>query len=146
MKTYSVMILKADDSPAEIHHIDGTGGPAFDKIYPLINASMIEIAQGRWVQSDGQAVNVDLFCDEEGLMKEGAQVNHRASHLRWHLFKREYGAQMPDPRVVGDVAVVFPPRIKLDANWTPDFQGQPLVHAEDAEIFAAADKVASIID
>jgi hypothetical protein len=44
------------------------------------------------------------------------------------------------------VAVVFPPRISLDINWTPDFQGQPLVHAEDAEIFAAADKVASIID
>ena len=32
MKTYSVMILKADDSPAEIHHIKGNGGPAFDKI------------------------------------------------------------------------------------------------------------------
>ena len=111
MKTYSVMILKADDSPAEIHHIKGTGGPAFDKIYPLINASMIAIAEGRW-----------------------------------HLFKNKYGAQMPDPRLAGDVAVVFPPRIQLDANWTPAFQGQPLVHAEDAAIFAAADKVASIID
>ncbi len=146
MKTYSVMILKADDSPAEIHHIKGNGGPGFDKIYPLINASMIEIAEGRWHQSDGQGVNVQLYCDEEGLMKADPKVNHRASHLRWFLYKNRYGAQMPDPRVVGDVAVVFPPRISLDINWTPDFQGQPLVHAEDAEIFAAADKVASIID
>jgi len=96
MKTYSVMILKADDSPAEIHHIDGTGGPAFDKIYPLINASMIEIAQGRWVQSDGQAVNVELFCDEEALLKADAQINHRASHLRWHLFGCV--PAMPPPR------------------------------------------------
>jgi hypothetical protein len=88
MKTYSVMILKADDSPAEIHHIDGTGGPAFDKIYPLINASMIERAEGRWVQSDGQAVNVQLYCDEEALLKADAQINHRASHLRWHLFQK----------------------------------------------------------
>jgi len=125
------MILKADDSPAEIHHIKGNGGPGFDKVYPLINASMIEIAEGRWHQSDGQGVNVQLYCDEEGLMKGEPQINHRASHLRWHLFKREYGAQMPDPRVVGDVAVVFPPRIKLDTKWTPDFQGQPLVkHVE----------------
>jgi len=146
MKTYSVMILKADDSPAEIHHIKGTGGPEFKEIYPLINTNIIEIVNARWVQSDGQAVNVQLYCDEEGLMKADPKINHRASHLRWHLFKKEYGAQMPDPRVVGDVAVVFPPRISLDINWTPDFQGQPLVHAEDAEIFAAADKVASIID
>lgn len=132
MKTYSVMILKADDSPAEIHHIDGTGGPAFDKIYPLINASMIEIVDGRWVQSDGQAINVQLYCDEEAFLNSlHPKVNHRASHLRWHLYKNRYGAQMPDPRIVGDVAVVFPPRIKLDTEWTPDFHGQPLVkHVE----------------
>ena len=72
---------------------------------------------------------MDLLCDEEGLLKADPKVNHRASHLRWHLFKREYGAQMPDPRIVGDVAVVFPPRIQLDVNWTPDFQGQPLVQS-----------------
>ena len=100
------MILKTDDSPAQIHLIKGTGGPSFDKIYPLINASMIERAHGRWVQSDGQGVNVDLLCDEEGLLKADPKVNHRASHLRWHLFKREYGAQMPDPRIVGDLSLI----------------------------------------
>ena len=115
------MILKADDSPAEMLELkSGPDGPAFKDVYPLINTNIIEIAQGRWIQQGNKPefVDVELYCDEEALMKADPQINHRASHLRYNLFKSQYGAQMPDPRLAGDVAVVFPAKYRIEL--TPD--------------------------
>ena len=144
--TNNVLILKADNSPAEMHELESNadGQPSFKDVYPLINTNIIEIAQGRWVQ-DGESVDVELFCDEEALLKADPQINHRASHIRYNLFKQQYGGNMPDPRLAGDVAVVFPADLKVDMLSNPDpVTGE--IAPEDAEIFAAADKVASSID
>jgi hypothetical protein len=144
----NVMILKADDSKADMHELEaGPDGPSFKDVYPLINTNIIEIAHGRWIQGGDkpESCDVDLYCDEEALMKADPQINHRASHLRYNLFKQQYGGNMPDPRIAGDVAVVFPAHIKIDMISNPDpVTGE--VAPEDAEIFAAADKVASSID
>jgi hypothetical protein len=145
----TVIILKADDSKAEMLELESNadGQPSFEDVYPLINTNIIEIAQGRWIQGGNkpEGVNVELYCDEEALMKADPQINHRASHLRYNLFKQQYGGNMPDPRLAGDVAVVFPAHLKIDMISNPDpVTGE--VAPEDAEIFAAADKVASSID
>ena len=113
----NVIILKADNSPAEMHELESNadGQPSFKDVYPLINTNIIEIAQGRWIQGGNkpEGVNVELYCDEEALCKADPQINHRASKLRYNLFKQQYGAQMPDPRLAGDVAVVFPADLKV---------------------------------
>ena len=44
MKKQNVMILKADDSPAEMLELDSVDGqPRFKDVYPLINTNIIEI-------------------------------------------------------------------------------------------------------
>jgi len=149
MKKQNVLILKADDSPAEMLELESNadGQPSFKDVYPLINTNIIEIAQGRWIQKGNkpESVDVELFCDEEALCKADPKINHRASQIRYNLFKSLYGAQMPDPRLAGDVAVVFPADLKVAI--TPDGTDVTgVVAPEDAEIFAAADKVASSID
>ena len=116
--TNQVLILKADDSPAVMHELESNedGQPSFKDVYPLINTNIIEIAQGRWVQGGNkpEGVNVDLFCDEEALCKADPKINHRASHLRYNLYKQRFdGTTMPDPRLAGDVAVVFPADLKV---------------------------------
>ena len=116
--TNQVLILKADDSPAIMHELESNedGMPSFKEVYPLINTNIIEITQGRWIQpgeNGPESVNVELYCDEEGLLKADPQINHRASQLRHNLFKQQFGAQMPDPRLAGDVAVVFPADLKV---------------------------------
>ena len=115
----NVLILKADDSPAVMHELESNmdGQPSFKDVYPLINTNIIEIAHGRWVQ-DGQGCDVELFCDEEALLKANPKINHRASKIRYNLFKSLYGGNMPDPRLAGDVAVVFPADLKVAI--TPD--------------------------
>ena len=114
----NVLILKADNSPAEMHELESNadGQPSFKDVYPLINTNIIEIAQGRWIQGGNkpEGVNVELYCDEEALCKANPQINHRASHLRFHLYKQQFGSSdMPDPRLAGDVAVVFPADLKV---------------------------------
>ena len=113
----NVLILTADDSLAVMHELEaGPDGPSFKDIYPLINTNMIEIAQGRWIQRGNkpESVDVDLYCDEEALCKANPQINHRASHLRFNLYKQQFGSSdMPDPRLAGDVAVVFPADLKV---------------------------------
>ena len=116
--TNQVLILKADDSKAEMHTLESNedGEPSFKDVYPLINTNIIEITQGRWIQPSDhgpESVDVVLYCDEEGLLKADPQINHRASQLRHNLFKQQFGAQMPDPRLAGDVAVVFPADLKV---------------------------------
>lgn len=167
MKKQNVLILKADDSPAEMLELDSVDGqPSFKDVYPLINTDIIEIAHGRWIQRGNkpESVDVDLYCDEEALMKADPQINHRASHLRYNLFKSLYGGNMPDPRLAGDVAVVFPAKFKIEltpdgtdvtgnykegygpVDSTDHMLDKVQVAPEDAEIFAGADKVASIIE
>ena len=113
----TVIILKADDSKAEMLELEaGPDGPRFEDVYPLINTNIIEIAQGRWIQGGNkpEGVNVELYCDEEALCKANPQINHRASHLRFNLYKQQFGSSdMPDPRLAGDVAVVFPADLKV---------------------------------
>jgi len=113
----NVLILKADNSPAEMHELESNadGQPSFKDVYPLINTNIIEIAQGRWIQGGNkpEGVNVELYCDEEALCKADPKINYRASQVRYNLFKQQYGAQMPDPRLAGDVAVVFPADLKV---------------------------------
>ena len=47
----NVLILKADDSKAEMHELESDDGqPSFKDVYPLINTNIIEIAHGRWIQ------------------------------------------------------------------------------------------------
>ena len=138
-----VLILKADDSPAEMHTLESNedGGPSFKDVYPLINTNIIEITQGRWIQpgeNGPESVNVELYCDEEGLLKADPQINHRASHLRYNLYKQNYGgSDMPDPRLVGDVAVVFPADLKVSIK-IPEINTAPY-----DEVYEAANKVAS---
>ena len=114
----NVLILKADNSPAEMHELESNadGQPSFKDVYPLINTNIIEIAQGRWIQGGNkpEGVNVELFCDEEALCKANPQINHRASQIRFNLYKQQFGSSdMPDPRLAGDVAVVFPADLKV---------------------------------
>ena len=114
----NVIILKADNSPAVMHELESNedGQPSFKDVYPLINTNRIEIAQGRWIQGGNkpEGVNVELYCDEEALCKANPQINHRASHLRFNLYKQQFGSSdMPDPRLAGDVAVVFPADLKV---------------------------------
>ena len=116
--TNNVLILKADDSPAEMHELESNadGQPSFKDVYPLINTNIIEIAQGRWIQGGNkpEGVNVELYCDEEALLKANPKINHRASQVRFNLFKQQFGSSdMPDPRLAGDVAVVFPADLKV---------------------------------
>ena len=143
----NVLILKADDSKAEMLELESNadGQPSFKDVYPLINTNIIEIAYGRWIQGGNkpEGVDVTLYCDEEALLKANPKINHRASHLRYNLFKQQYGGfDMPDPRLAGDVAVVFPADLKIDMLSNPDpVTGE--VAPGDAEIYDAADKVAS---
>ena len=114
----NVIILKADNSPAVMHELESNedGQPSFKDVYPLINTNRIEIAQGRWIQGGNkpEGVNVDLFCDEEALCKADPKINHRASQIRFNLYKQQFGSSdMPDPRLAGDVAVVFPADLKV---------------------------------
>ena len=116
--TNNVLILKADDSPAEMHELESNadGQPSFKDVYPLINTNIIEIAHGRWIQGGNkpEGVNVELYCDEEALLKANPKINHRASQIRFNLFKQQFGSSdMPDPRLAGDVAVVFPADLKV---------------------------------
>ena len=48
MPNFKVSIIPAGDGPVTIHDIKGEDGPSFETIYPLINANMIEIVQGKW--------------------------------------------------------------------------------------------------
>ncbi len=122
--TNQVLILKADDSKAEMHTLESNedGQPSFKDIYPLINTNIIEVAQGRWIQKGNrpEGVNVELYCDEEALLKANPKINHRASQVRYNLFKLQFGGKdMPDPRLAGDVAVVFPADLKVKIEVEP---------------------------
>ena len=110
MKKWKVAIIPAGDGPVTLKTMEGEDGPSFKEIYPLINASMIEIVEGKWNDvKDNIIFDCDLYCDEEGKLT-GKQHNWRASQLRFNKLKGMEGELMPNWRdychVVGDVAMV----------------------------------------
>ena len=110
MPNFKVSIIPAGDGPVTIHDIKGEDGPSFETIYPLINASMIQIVEGKWNDVKENIIfDCDLYCDEEGRLT-GKEYNWRASQLRYNKLKAIEDQLTPDWRdwchVVGDVAMV----------------------------------------
>ena len=110
MPNFKVTIIPAGDGPVSIHDIKGEDGPSFETIYPLINASMIQIVEGKWNDVKENIIfDCDLYCDEEGRLT-GKEYNWRASQLRYNKLKAIEDQLTPDWRdwchVVGDVAMV----------------------------------------
>ena len=111
MPNFKVSIIPAGNGPVTIHDIKGEDGPSFETIYPLINANMIEIVQGKWNDvKDNIIFDCDLYCDEEGRLT-GKQHNWRASQLRFNKLKPDEDNLLPGWRdycnIVGDVAMVI---------------------------------------
>ena len=110
MPNFKVTIIPAGDGPVSIHDIKGEDGPSFETIYPLIDANLIEITQGKWNDIQNNIIfDCDLYCDEEGRLT-GKQYNWRASQLRYNKLKSIEDQLTPDWRdwchIVGDIAMV----------------------------------------
>jgi len=110
MKKWKVAIIPAGDGPVTLKTMEGEDGPSFKEIYPLINADMIQIVEGKWNDvKDNIIFDCDLYCDEEGRLT-GKEHNWRASQLRYNKLKAIEDQLTPDWRdwchVVGDVAMV----------------------------------------
>ena len=111
MPNFKVSIIPAGNGPVTIHDIKGEDGVSFETIYPLINASTIEIVQGKWNDTKENVIfDCDLYCDEEGLLT-GKEHNWRASQLRYNKLKPDEANLLPNWRdycnIVGDVAMVI---------------------------------------
>ena len=111
MPNFKVSIIPAGNGPVTIHDIKGEDGVSFETIYPLINASTIEIVQGKWNDVKENVIfDCDLYCDEEGLLT-GKEHNWRASQLRYNKLKPDEANLLPNWRdycnIVGDVAMVI---------------------------------------
>ena len=111
MPNFKVSIIPAGNGPVTIHDIKGEDGPSFETIYPLINANMIEIVQGKWNDVKENVIfDCDLYCDEEGRLT-GKEHNWRASQLRYNKLKPDEDNLFPNWRdycnIVGDVAMVI---------------------------------------
>ena len=110
MKKFKVAIIPAGNGPVSLQTIEGEDGVSFETIYPLINADLIEIVQGKWNDVKENIVfDCDLYCDEEGRLN-GKQHNWRASQLRYNKLKPDEDNLFPGWRdhcnIVGDVAMV----------------------------------------
>ena len=111
MPNFKVAIIPAGDGPVKLQTIEGEDGVSFETIYPLINASTIEIVQGKWNDVKENVIfDCDLYCDEEGLLT-GKEHNWRASQLRYNKLKGMESQLMNNWRdycnIVGDVAMVI---------------------------------------
>ena len=110
MPNFKVAIIPAGDGPVSIHDIKGEDGVSFETIYPLIDANLIEITQGKWNDIKENIVfDCDLYCDEEAKLT-GKPHNWRASQLRYNKLKSMEGQLMSNWRdyamINGDVAMV----------------------------------------
>ena len=119
MKKFKVAIIPAGDGPVSLQTIEGEDGVSFETIYPLINADLIEIVQGKWNDVKQNIIfDCDLYVDEEGLLT-GKQYNWRASQLRYNKLKPDEDNLLPGWRdhchIVGDVAMVV--EEDLDLLW-----------------------------
>ena len=110
MPNFKVTIIPAGDGPVSIHDMKGDDGPSFKEIYPLIDASTIELVQGKWNDMKNNIIfDCDIYCDEEAKIT-GKPHNWRASQLRFNKLKGMEGELMPNWRdycyINGDVAMV----------------------------------------
>ena len=110
MPNFKVAIIPAGDGPVSVRTIDGEDGPAFETIYPLIDAELIEITQGRWNDTKNSITfDCDLYCDEEAKLT-GKAHNWRASQLRYNKLKYMEGQLTDNWRdycnINGDVAMM----------------------------------------
>ena len=110
MPNFKVAIIPAGDGPVKLQTIEGEDGPAFETIYPLINADMIQIVEGKWNDVKENIIfDCDLYCDEEAKLT-GKPHNWRASQLRFNKLKGMEGQLMNNWRdycyINGDVAMV----------------------------------------
>jgi len=110
MPNFKVAIIPAGNGPVSIHDIRGEDGVSFETIYPLIDANLIEITQGKWNDIKENIVfDCDLYCDEEAKLT-GKPHNWRASQLRYNKLKSMEGQLMDNWRdyamINGDVAMV----------------------------------------
>ena len=110
MPNFKVAIIPAGNGPVSIHDIKGEDGVSFETIYPLIDANLIEITQGKWNDIKENIVfDCDLYCDEEAKLT-GKPHNWRASQLRYNKLKSMEGQLMDNWRdyamINGDVAMV----------------------------------------
>jgi len=108
--TYKVNIIRADNSPAEMHSFEKK--PTYDDIKALLHHRMFEIVDGRYVDTNtGASMKVQIWADEEGLMVNNPQRNHRASMLRWNYFKQMQDQLSDDwedwAHIYGDAIFVF---------------------------------------
>ena len=110
MPNFKVAIIPAGDGPVKLQTIEGEDGVSFETIYPLINASTIEIVQGKWNDTkDNIVFDCDLYCDEEAKLTNKPH-NWRASQLRYNKLKGMESQLMNNWRdycyINGDVAMV----------------------------------------
>ena len=117
--TYKVNILRADNSPAEMHSFEKK--PTYDEIKALLNHRVFDIVDGRYVDhNSGASVKVEIWCDDEGLMVNNPQRNHRASMLRWNFFKAMENRLSDDwedyAHIYGDAIFVFKENNQVKQN------------------------------
>ena len=117
--TYKVNIIKADNSPAEMHTFEKK--PKYYQIQELLNHNRFEIVDGRYVDTNsGASVKVEIWADEEGLLVNNPQRNHRASMLRWNYFKRmekQLAENWEDyAHIYGDAIFVFKENDRVKQN------------------------------
>ena len=67
MPNFKVAIIPAGNGPVKLQTIEGEDGVSFETIYPLINADMIQIVEGKWNDVKENIVfDCYLYGDEEG--------------------------------------------------------------------------------
>ena len=125
---YLALKIPADTSQPITSHIqkdllpaeDGGGYPfaGDDGAYELCSCSRIQIVPAAYTdQRRGHHLEGELYCDEEGLMKDHVMHNWRASQMRyWHMLPK--ADRLADnwrdyTYVAGDACFVVP---ATDAN------------------------------
>ena len=98
-------MLVRDNGDIEYHDVEGewneegSGGPAFEPLYKLLDCNMLEVAYGM----GDITKELPIFLDEEGLFKENNEVNEIATNMQKKWCDANRRMQMSP--IVGDVAV-----------------------------------------
>jgi len=105
MKVIHNIMLVRDNGDIEYHDVEGewneegSGGPAFEPLYKLLDCNMLEVAYGM----GDVTKELPIFLDEEGLYKETNQANEIATNMQKKWCDANRRMQMSP--IVGDVAV-----------------------------------------
>ena len=105
MKVIHNIMLLRDNGDIEYHDVEGewneegSGGPAFEPLYKLLDCNMLEVAYGM----GDVTKELPIFLDEEGLYKETNQANEIATNMQKKWCDANRRMQMSP--IVGDVAV-----------------------------------------